>query len=272
MEALRQNVEIHDRIARRYEERHREIFNPIEQLRLESALKSAFRLVATESQRRRALDFGCGSGNLTRHLLALGAEVVAADVSTNFLDLVAGRFRTPCLTTHVLNGQDLGEFADESFEFVAAYSVLHHIPDYLGAVRELARVCKVGGVILLDHEPTEGFWRGDAIYRRFIAEASRTDWRKFLVLGNYVGKVRRWFNPRYANEGDIHVWPDDHVEWPAVERVLTDAGCTTILREDYLLYKSNYRQEVYERYANSCTDTRCLVSRKTAPPSAETRD
>ena len=47
----------------------------------------------------RVLDFCCGSGNLTRHLLELGFEVVAADVSERFLALVERRFEGAPLTT-----------------------------------------------------------------------------------------------------------------------------------------------------------------------------
>ena len=86
------NIAIHDRIARQYDARHGEIFNDIEQGRLRSALASALSLIQTNSPTLTALDVGCGSGNLSFHLLDLGLQVVAADVSQGFLDLVAHRF------------------------------------------------------------------------------------------------------------------------------------------------------------------------------------
>ena len=144
------NIAIHDRIAKRYDRIHGEIFNDVEQSRLRADVKHAVDSISSGSLN--ALDFGCGSGNLTRHLLENGCSVTSADVSQGFLDLVQSRY--PTVDTHRLNGIDLSEIATSTFDIVATYSVLHHVPDYLAAVREMARVCKPGGVLYLDHEPS----------------------------------------------------------------------------------------------------------------------
>ena len=259
---IRSNIEVHDRISGKYDSRHGEIFNIVEQGRLGAGLERAIASVATGSESLSALDFGCGSGNLTRHLLTRGLAVKAADVSESFLTLVRDRFPGSALSTQRLNGTDLRELADNSFDLVAAYSVLHHIPDYLAAVKELARVCRPGGVIYLDHEPTEDYWTRNPAYLAFRSEASRFNWKKYLVLGNYVGKIRRLFDPRYTNEGDIHVWPDDHVEWGLVASALTSSGCEILFAQDYLLFRSEYRPDVYDRYRNALTDTRVMAFRK----------
>ena len=259
---LSSNISIHDRVAEVYEARHGEIFNEIEQDRLRAALSRALRQVRSGSRTMTALDFGCGSGNLTRHLLQLGAEVIACDVSPRFLELVRRRFHGLPVRLHHLNGKDLSEIADDSIDFVGAYSVLHHIPDYLGALKEMARVCRPGAVIYLDHEHSPSYWERDPLYSQFVKEATRLDWRKFWVWQNYVGKVRRLFNPRFANEGDIHVWPDDHIEWRLIEDALSDADCEIVLWEDYLLYRRIYRAEVYDCYKDRCVDQRLLVARK----------
>lgn len=258
------NIKVHDQVAAKYDSHHDEIFNDVEQARLADALRSALAAVRTGADPVVALDFGCGSGNLTKHLLALGADVVAADVSPRFLDLVAGRFPGAPLSTLLMNGSDLGNVSDASFDLIATYSVLHHVPDYLGAVREFARVCKPGGVIMIDHEATEEHWQPNPVYREFQASALRTDWRKFLVPSNYVHKVRRLFNPRHTNEGDIHVFPDDHIEWTRIKQLLAEAGFEIVIEEDYLLYRGLYRREVYDRYVGRCTDTKLMVFRKCA--------
>src|SRR5215203_2513824 len=117
---IARNRDVHDRIVTRYERIHGEIFNDIEQARLCSALKKALDFVRTGSGTIRALDFGCGSGNLTRHLLEQNVHVVAADVSGKFLALVRRRFDTHRLTTMPLNGRNLADVPDAAFDFVAA--------------------------------------------------------------------------------------------------------------------------------------------------------
>ena len=257
------NVRIHDRIAAKYEQTHDEIFNPVEQARLRSTLERAKSALGTSGGRPRALDFGCGSGNLTRHLLALGFEVVAADVSSAFLKLVESRHQSEPLTTYHMDGKTLAGLDGGSFDFVATYSVLHHVPDYLAAVAEMGRVARPGGIVYIDHEHSPGYWQNDPTYRDFVRRARRLDWRKVLVPHNYYGKLRRLLiDPHYSNEGDIHVWPDDHIEWPKIERVLGSAGFQTLFADDYLVCRSGYRREVYEAYRDRCTDMRVMALRK----------
>jgi ubiquinone/menaquinone biosynthesis C-methylase UbiE len=255
------NVSIHNRVADKYDARHGEIFNEVEQGRLQAGLARARDLIRTGGEPLRALDLGCGSGNLSRHLLQLGFEVVAADVSERFLQIVEQRFAGEPITTYRLNGRDLGGIPSQSLDMVAVYSVLHHIPDYLGAVAEAARVCRPGGVIFLDHEPTEDYWVGNPIFEQFRKEAQRVNWSKFLAPSNYYHKLVRIFNPRHTNEGDIHVWPDDHIEWASIVQLLAGRGFRVVAEEDYLLFRSTYREEVYRRYLGRCTDTRMMIFR-----------
>lgn len=256
------NVAVHNRIALQYEKIHGEIFNAMEQQRLWSLLGRAAAEVRTGNKPIEALDMGCGSGNLTRHLLALGAQVTAADVAPGFLDLVTSRYGGERLKTHRLNGHDLGELADRSFDLVATYSVLHHIPDYLAACSEMARVCRTGGVVVIDHEASPNVWKGDAELERFRRKATRFDWRKYTRPANYAHRLRRLFNRRYSAEGDIHVWADDHIEWGSITEVMHRSGCEPVLEENYLLYRGNYWPNIYADFADHCVDTRAMVFRR----------
>src|ERR1700730_11020139 len=102
---IRRNVSIHDRIATTSANGHGEIFNEHEQRRLREQLSKAVAEVHELNGRKpRALDFGSGIGNLTQHLIGLGAEVVAADVSSRSLKLVADAYGVETVT---LNGRDL---------------------------------------------------------------------------------------------------------------------------------------------------------------------
>jgi glycosyltransferase involved in cell wall biosynthesis/ubiquinone/menaquinone biosynthesis C-methylase UbiE len=262
VQQINENIKVHNKTANDYASAHGEIFNTVEQERLLLALKKSFQAVRTDSEERTALDYGCGSGNMTQHLLNLNVDVVAADVSSHFLELVSQQFPSDRLSTMILNGRDLDSLETDSFDFITVYSVLHHVPDYLAALTELARVCKPGGVIYLDHEPTDQFWLDNPLYEEFQAKALRIDWKKYLVFSNYVGKVRRWFNPKYSNEGDIHVWPDDHIEWQYIEDTLMRLGFEVVLSEDYLLCKKLYRPDIYRKYERLCADTRLMTFRK----------
>jgi ubiquinone/menaquinone biosynthesis C-methylase UbiE len=263
---LQHNIAAHDRFAALYDTAHDEIFNAVEQARLHESLQRAADAVSTTSDPKRALDFGCGTGNLTRHLLDLDLHVVAADVSSRFLQMIEERWAdTGRCQTHRLNGKDLADLGDASFDLVAAYSVLHHIPDYLAAVRELVGVTKRGGVIYLDHENSPANWEPGTdlrTFRRLAKEAQADRPRRRSWLSRKILRLRRAFNPRYHPEGDIHVWPDDHIEWDRIEALLAEANCEIVFREDYLLCKAHYPQDLYEQYRFRCSDMRVLAARR----------
>jgi hypothetical protein len=64
------------------------------------------------------------------------------------------------------------------------------------------------------------------------------------------------------NEGDIHVWPDDHIEWDRIDAVMAESRFERVIVEDYLLYRKLYRRDVYERYRDKCVDTRMAIYRR----------
>jgi ubiquinone/menaquinone biosynthesis C-methylase UbiE len=254
--------------ATTYEQVHGDIFNSIEQQRLRGMLREALKSVRTGAQRIDALDFGCGSGNLTRHLIELGAHTTSADLSDDFLKEIQQKFSGSGLSeTLKLNGTDLSNVPDARFDLVATYSVLHHVPDYLAIVREMCRVLKPGGVLYIDHEVTDTYYDRPAAYAEFLQKARpHVNWRRWLSLildvRGYVHILRRLRNPRYKREGDIHVWPDDRVEWGRIEQILTVEGFEILVKHDYLLYKALYDLDVYNEYKDRCTDERVLIARR----------
>ena len=257
-DAIAHNRRAHDALGGAYDARHPEIFNAAEQQRLRTAVMRAVDLARPAAGGPvRALDAGCGTGNLTSHLIAGGAVVTAADVSSTFLDLVQRRFGGGGLAgVAKLNGTDLQPIADGSFDLVVCYSVLHHVPDYAAFVREMARVTAPGGIVMIDHERTDASWTS-IDYQSFLREAvvwPPRRWWYWLQPSRYWKRIRplldgqRWRNPRWMPEGDLHIWPDDHIEWQGVESALAAGGCEVALRDQYLLFEPRYQREVWERW------------------------
>ncbi len=262
------NRQVNDEVSRKYERLHGEIFNAIEQQRLRDALSVAVKAIQTGAKPFKALDYGCGSGNLTRHLIELGVHTVSADISEGFLSLIRRNFaQTGLSEVLTVNGRDLSNVSGNRFNLVATYSVLHHVPDYLHIVREMCRVLKPGGVIYIDHEANESYFNRPKEYVEFLRKARPLiDVKRYLRLlldvKGYMHIVRRIMNPRYKREGDIHVWPDDHVEWDKIEQLLIAEGLDVVLKQDYLLYKSQYNLDVYNEYKDKCADERVLIAVK----------
>ncbi len=270
--AISRSIEAYAKYVSAYDRRHGEIFNDQEQARLGEALAHA--CAEIRSGGRHALDYGAGSGNLTRHLVNTMDHVTAADVSPQFLDVVSDRFGVP---TVLLHGGGLEPLTDDSLDFIGLYSVLHHIPDYLATSARLVRKLRPGGVLFFDHEHNENFWDPPPALQAFREDLAATpthrwwdpahkNWQFALRAAvspyRHAYRIRRWLDPRYSHEGDIHIWPDDHIEFAELVQALEEAGAEVVARFDYLLFKEGYDPGVWERHAGEATDTACLIVRR----------
>lgn len=107
----------------------------------------------------RFLDVAAGSGALSIPAARLGAEVVATDLSPAMVELLRARARTEELATveaHVMDGHAL-DLADDIFDISASQNGVSLFPDMQRGLREMVRVTKPGGrvVVLAFGPPTE---------------------------------------------------------------------------------------------------------------------
>ncbi|RZU34001.1 class I SAM-dependent methyltransferase [Blastococcus saxobsidens] len=96
------------------------------------------------------LDVGCGPGTITVDLAARVApgRVLGLDLSPDPLDEAretAARAGVP--VTFAVGDVYALDLPDDSFDVVHAHQVLQHLTDPVAALREMARVCRPGGVI-----------------------------------------------------------------------------------------------------------------------------
>ena len=261
------NRKTHDRVAYRYSKIHNDIFNRIEQDRIAERLATLVRQIPGTAD---TLDFGCGSGNLTQHLLELGAKVVSADISEKFLQIVKTRFSGhPGHSTYLLSGDPNRDLRGRSFDAVCMYSVLHHVPDYLACLDRLAALVRPGGLIYIDHEASPAFWAGQPQYAE-LQKLSRfrklqKNFVKLVQPRWYLNRFKTWRNPRFQPEGDIHVWPDDHIDWRAIDDQLLSQGFEKIVSEDYLVYQPHYGYQDFLNYAGKVSDMRLTVYKAPLP-------
>jgi len=101
------------------------------------------------SEGRRYLDVGCGNGFITE-LVAPGFDKVVG------IDLEEARLED--FRAHVSSNSNFQvlpmsaakiEFPNESFPFITSFEVLEHVPDLSASVREMVRVCRRGGIIVI---------------------------------------------------------------------------------------------------------------------------
>jgi demethylmenaquinone methyltransferase/2-methoxy-6-polyprenyl-1,4-benzoquinol methylase len=146
-------------IARRYD-----LLNHVLSLNIDRGWRRSLVGVAAVGEYAAVLDVAAGTGDVAiefaRHTPA--ARIVGLDRSTGMLEVALrkiGRLR--------LDGRlDLIEadalempFADESFDAVTIAFGLRNLPDYAAGVREMTRVLKPGGrLLILEFFPPSGGW------------------------------------------------------------------------------------------------------------------
>lgn len=131
------------------------------------------RFVGSMKRPLRVLDLGSGTGFVPLQLgPLLGANdvLVCSDISERMLDVCRQTMtsRYPGLTVEYLNldGKRL-EQPDASLDVVTMNSVLHHLPDF-GFLRELDRVIKPGGRLIICHEHNRAFYTNPILVANFF--------------------------------------------------------------------------------------------------------
>jgi SAM-dependent methyltransferase len=122
--------------------------------------------------RRRILDVGCGTGTMLTHLARFG-DAQGVDIDPEAIQYCHARG----LTQVSQSGAGTLPFAAETFDLVTALDVVEHIDDDLGALREMRRVLRPGGRLLVTVPAYRFLWgRQDDINlhkRRYVAAELR---------------------------------------------------------------------------------------------------
>jgi ubiquinone/menaquinone biosynthesis C-methylase UbiE len=110
---------------------------------------------------QRLLDLGCGPGTITADLAALVAPgvVAAVDSAPGILDEARAAAAARGVDNLVFQQADALAlpYPDDHFDVVHAHQVLQHLPDPVGALREMRRVCRPGGVVAARDADYRGF-------------------------------------------------------------------------------------------------------------------
>ncbi|MCL2923830.1 MAG: class I SAM-dependent methyltransferase [Trichodesmium sp. MAG_R04] len=119
------------------------------------------------------LDLGCGAGENSVYFAKKGARCLATDYSSGMVDVAVNLAAKNSVKVEgkVMDAMAL-EFPDNTFDFVYASNLLHHLPNPRLTIREMHRVLKPGGKACfwdpLKHNPVIN------VYRR-IATKVRTE-------------------------------------------------------------------------------------------------
>jgi len=174
------------------------------------------------------LEVGAGHGFFTSHLRAAGARVTITEMSQPSAVHLTHAFADDPDVEVVYDAD--GQWAFETartFDAVVCLSVLHHIPDYLAAVRRFADITRAGGVFVSWQDP---LWYSRLTKsERVAARVAYYSWRA------RQGELRRGvatMSRRLRAELDPNN-PADMVEYHVVREGVDESALQMLLSNRY---------------------------------------
>jgi len=170
---LKLNEIYHDVEEREYENRHLDMFES-EVVRWQ---KIGRLFIANNFKKICLLDIGSGTGFVPLQIAAFlkkGDLFTCSDISANILDVCKNRIlneKFNCEFDYMkLDGKRIN-LESNSFGYITMNSVLHHIPDFSTFFKEINRVLKTGGLLIIGHEPNKVFYTHKFLWNnyRFIS-------------------------------------------------------------------------------------------------------
>lgn len=151
-----------DSVARRYD-----ITNDVLSLGMDRVWRRAARDAVAAHAGERVLDVAAGTGTSSVEYAKDGAMVIASDFSAGMVE--EARRRHPELEVVQADALDL-PFPDEVFDVVTVSYGIRNVSDHRAALREMARVTRPGGRLVVV-EFSRPVWRPfAALYRLFLTQ------------------------------------------------------------------------------------------------------
>ena len=116
------------------------------------------------SRQTRALDFGCGTGQVSMHLHPMVNSVTMVDTSEGMLEVLRQKLAKNVIDNMHIHCGDLFQttLAEHSFDLAYTLMALHHVKQVLPVLERFYQLLKPGGYLCIgDLEPEDGSFHGE---------------------------------------------------------------------------------------------------------------
>jgi ubiquinone/menaquinone biosynthesis C-methylase UbiE len=161
-----------------------------ENIAADSAQFTMVRQVLEPLAGKRILDAGCARGRFAKRLAPLGADVHGLDLTETFLQSARTNVPQAAFTRGSLSALP---FRSETFDAVYCVEALEHVPDTDAAIREMTRVLKPNGTLLVIDKSLIGLDPGVGL-PNFIVKPWAERRGKWMYPADFAFR-ERWFWP-----------------------------------------------------------------------------
>lgn len=196
---------------------HPEIYNWFEQNEIKKDISF---LRKNTKGGNKALDIGCGMGNITLKLLEQGFNVTALDISTIMIKRIKDTISKDMVDKLKIVESEIDTFllnTVEQYDLVTMSSVLHHLPDYINVIQKIIKKITAGGFLYIVHDPLKDVLiKKDPLPRKLLWQI---DYLLFLIKNKGKNMVVKGVDWRLS---DYHLYKGlDHEK---VRTILSETG------------------------------------------------
>ncbi|MFA9377253.1 MAG: class I SAM-dependent methyltransferase [Lachnotalea sp.] len=137
-----------------------------------------------------AADIGAGTGFVTEGLLKAGLKVLAIDQSEKMLDSMRQKFKDYNDLSCMIGDSDSIPIGNQSIDYAFANMYLHHVTDPSIAIKELYRILKTGGKLVITDLDEHNF--------TFLKTEQHDVW-----MGFDREQIKDWFLQAGFNEASV---------------------------------------------------------------------
>lgn len=168
-----------------------------------------FKEMLPNIKNKKILDVGCGGGYFTNICAIGGAEVIGIDYSESAIQFAKDRY--PKLDFRVANAQTLNEFSDTSFDVVLLIDVIEHIHDQLSVLKQIKRILRPNGILLISTDLEDSKWNKEKIYPLI--------WTSYMF--SQSGRAYRLIKKVEAPRRQHRSYHDSHVSIKSLDELLS---------------------------------------------------
>ncbi len=162
------------------------------------------RVAAAQPQRQHALEVGPGSGVYLPVLASLYAQVTASDIEAAYIERAQRLARDHRNLACVIDDITRSQLPSASVDLILCSEVIEHIPDSVPALREMRRLLRPGGRLVLSTPQRYGILETVA---------------RVALAPGVIALTRRVYREPVLETGHINLLTEREVK-----RQLTDAG------------------------------------------------
>ncbi len=171
--------------------------NPVRAFIQENYEVRILRAMASKKERGTILEIGCGNGTGSRLIRKYfsAEKIIGIDLDERMVRIAEKRNSDPSISYKVMDASRL-DFPDAYFDAVFDFGIIHHIPNWQDVLKEIVRVLKPDGELVLEDLSIDTFtkdignlWRvlSDHPYQALYTPEQFTGYMKELgfVIDHY---------------------------------------------------------------------------------------